>query len=142
MTGHSLPDDAMMAGPEAIARFIATGEDAALAGVFAGRDVTIIENFAPHVFAGSDAVAEWTKAMHAHLEGLAGLSHRFGPACDFSRSGDLAFFSLPTEWRGLARGRPFRENGGWAFVLVNADGQWRVRNYAWAVTEISHDQPS
>ena len=142
MTGQGLPDDAMMAGPEAIARFIATGEDAALAGVFAERDVTIIENFAPHVFAGVDAVADWTKAMRAHTEGLAGLAHRFGPACDFSRSEDLAFFSLPTEWRGLARGRRFRENGGWAFVLVAEDGEWRVRSYAWAVTEISHDHPA
>ena len=82
-------------------------------------------------------VARWTAAMRAHLETVSGLEHSFGPACDFTRSGALAFFSLPTEWRGVARGRRFAERGGWAFVLVAVEGGWRVRNYAWAVTEIS-----
>ncbi len=131
------PDEAMMAGPEGIARFIATGDETALAGVFAEHDVTIIENFAPHVFAGAEAVARWAAAMRAHLETVSDLEHSFGAACDFARSGDLAFFSLPTEWRGVARGRRFAERGGWAFVLVADEGGWRVRNYAWAVTEIS-----
>jgi hypothetical protein len=131
------PDEAMMAGPEGIARFIATGDDTALAGVFAAREVVIIENFAPHVFAGADAVARWTAAMRGHLETVSDLEHSFGSACDFTRSGGLAFFSLPTTWRGVARGRRFAERGGWAFVLVADEGAWRVRNYAWAVTEIS-----
>jgi hypothetical protein len=130
-------DAAMIAGPQGIARFIATRDDAALAGVFAESDVTIIENFAPHVFAGPDAVADWRQAMLAHLDGLSGLEFSFGDARDFSRAGPLAFLTLPTEWRGLARGRRFREHGGWAFVLVEAGGDWRVRAYAWAVTEIS-----
>ncbi|HEY2483223.1 MAG TPA: hypothetical protein VGI30_13660 [Caulobacteraceae bacterium] len=133
------PDAAMMAGPESIARFIGTGEEAALAGVFAERDVAILENFAPHVFAGPEAVASWTRAMRTHLEGVSGLKHSFGPACDFARSGELTFFSLPTEWTGLSRGRRFRERGGWAFVLIARETGWRVRNYAWAVTEISAD---
>jgi hypothetical protein len=129
----------MLAGPHAIARFIVTRDEAALAGVFADRDVTIVENFAPHVFAGPDAVANWQEGMGAHLNEVSGLEHRFGPACDFSRTGPLAFFTLPTEWKGLARGRRFQERGGWAFVLVELGAEWRVKSYAWAVTEISAD---
>ena len=133
------PDAAMMVGPQAIARFIATRDETALAGVFADRDVTIIENFAPHVFAGPDATADWLKGMRAHLNEVSGLEHSFGPACDFSRTGPLVFFTLPTEWKGRAHGRRFHERGGWAFVLVEIGAQWRVKGYAWAVTEISAD---
>jgi hypothetical protein len=129
----------MLAGPEAIARFIATKDDTVLADVFAEHDVAIFENFAPHFFAGPHAVATWTKAMRAHLEGLSGLQHSFGAACDVSRSDQLVFFTLPTEWTGIAHGRRFRERGGWAFALIEDGVRWRVRNYAWAVTEISPD---
>ncbi len=100
----------MMVGPESIARFIETGEAAALAGVFAD-DVIIIENFAPFVFAGPRSVALWLEAMRDHLEGTSGLEHSFGDACDFDQAGDAAFFTLPTWWKGLARGRRFREHG-------------------------------
>jgi hypothetical protein len=134
-----LPDTAMMSGPESVARFIETGEAAALAGVFAA-DVIIIENFAPYVFAGPRCVALWLEGMRAHLEGTSGLEHSFGDACDYGRAGGVAFFTLPTSWQGLAGGRRFQERGGWAFVLVQDAAAWRVRSYAWAVTEISADQ--
>jgi hypothetical protein len=126
----------MMAGPAAIARFIETGVAAAVADAFAKSDVAIFENFAPHLFVGPGAVNRWIAAMGEHLASSRELKHRFGVARDFAVSGDLAYFSLPTHWRGLAGGRPFRERGGWAFVLVWADAKWRVRNYAWAVTDL------
>ena len=131
------PDAAMLAGPTRIAHFIETREDAAIAEVFAENEVTIIENFAPHVFAGSGAVAAWRDAMLEHLGATSGLEHSFGPACDFTHNEDEAFFTLPTKWRGMARGRPFIENGGWAFVLARNGGTWRVKAYAWAVTDLS-----
>ncbi len=134
-----LPDAAMMVGPEGIARFIETGEAATLAGVFAD-DVIIIENFAPFVFAGPRSLALWLEGMRAHLEGTSGLEHSFGDACDYGRVGGVVFFTLPTWWKGLARGRRFREHGGWAFVLVQDAGAWRVSSYAWAVTEICADE--
>jgi hypothetical protein len=135
-----LPDAAMMVGPESIARFIETGEPDALAGVFAD-DVVIIENFAPFVFAGAGSVVLWRERMRAHLEGTRALRHSFGDARDFGRADGVAFFTVPTAWRGFANGRRFHERGGWAFVVVQDGAAWRVRSYAWAVTEISADEP-
>jgi hypothetical protein len=139
MATPAIPDAAMMAGPEAIARFIETGGATPIAEVFAEGDVTIVENFAPHVFAGAGAVGRWEQAMRVHLEGTSGLRHSFGPPCDFSVDGELVFVSLPTSWEGVARGRRFHERGGWAFVLVRSGANWRVKSYAWAVTELSPD---
>jgi hypothetical protein len=56
---------------------------------------------------------------------------------NFDVDGDLVFLSLPTNWTGVSNGRRFDEDGGWAFVLVKQQGEWRVRNYGWAVTRLS-----
>jgi len=128
------PDAAMLASAGRVAAFIETGGTAPLAGAFADHDVTIIENFPPYVFEGADAVARWSAQMRTHLSGVSSLRHRFGRAYDFSRTGDEAYFSLPTTWRGLDHGKTFTEHGGWAFVLTRQAGAWRVRSYGWSVT--------
>jgi hypothetical protein len=127
----------MMAAVEKVARFMATGDDAHLQHAFADSNVTIIENFAPYVFQGPDAVQQWARLFKAHATGLANLQVSFGEAHDFSVDGDLAYFSLPTTWTGTTKGRKFSEDGGWAFVLVRHDASWRVQNYGWAVTRYS-----
>jgi len=129
------PDADMMAVAKRVAEFIATGAGTLPAGIFAQRDVTIVENFPPFVFEGPGAVEAWSKQLRAHLEGITALRHSFGDAFDCSRSGDEVYFSLPTTWRGLNRGKPFAESGGWAFVLTREDGVWRVLAYGWAVIE-------
>ncbi len=130
------PDAAMLAPVESIARFIAGGGDENLEA-FADGDVTILENFAPHLFAGPAAVRRWARQMRKHAASLRDMRHSFGPAQDFARGDDgRVFFSLPTHWSGLSHGRRFEEDGGWAFLLEQQSGAWRVRSYAWAVTRI------
>ncbi len=136
------PDAAMLAQATRIARFIETLDDADLRGAFAERDVTIIENFAPYRFDGPDAVQNWAAGMRAHRVDTAALQHEFGAPQDFSRSGDRAFFALPTTWTGTYRGTPFTETGGWAFVLIDqvddtGHHDWRVQSYGWAVTGVT-----
>ena len=131
------PDAGMIAAAERVAALIESGGVASPKGAFADHDVTIIENFAPYVFEGSGSVERWSEQMRAHLAGVTALRHAFGPAQDFSRTGDEVYFSLPTTWRGLKHGKPFVENGGWAFVLTRRGGLWRVRSYGWAVTGLS-----
>lgn len=128
------PDTAMIESAKRVADFIESGGAAPLAGTFAARDVTIIENFPPYVFEGAGAVARWSEQMRAHLLGISSLRHSFGRARDFSRTGGEVYFSLPTTWHGLNHGKPFTESGGWAFVLTKQNGAWRVRSYGWSVT--------
>ena len=61
------PDADMMAVAERVAGFIAAGAGTSPAGIVAERDVTIVENFAPFVFEGPDAVESWSNRMRAHL---------------------------------------------------------------------------
>jgi hypothetical protein len=130
------PDAAMMVPVEKIARFIATGDEACLSA-FAGSGVVILENFAPFLFTGPDAVAHWAKEMRGHAKSLAGLHHTFGPAQDFRVENEHVYFSLPTHWSGHSKGRLFHEDGGWAFLLVKQRGEWRVQSYGWAVIRLA-----
>ncbi len=128
----SEPDAQMLALATSIARFIASGDDKTLDGVFA-RDVTIIENFPPHIFRD---VATWREAMRHHVHALSDMAFTFAPAIDFSVHGDRAYFCVPVTWTGELHGKPFRELGGKSIVLQNEDGRWRVAAYAWAVVEM------
>ena len=128
-------DPAMMVPVGALVRFMASGDEAQLDGVFSA-DVAIVENFPPFLFEGPDAADLWREGFleHALRNGLEALEASFGPAQDFRREGGLAYFALPTRWTGKSRGEPFAETGGWGFVLVLEEGAWRIRAYGWAVT--------
>jgi hypothetical protein len=65
---------------------------------------------------------------------------KFGPARDFSVTGDRAYFCLPTTWTGLTHGRPFEEHGAWAFVVQRSTSGWRILAYGWG--ETSHAEPT
>lgn len=136
-TEPAAPDAAMMAGPEALARFLETADARVLAGVFSTGDVTILENFPPHVFSGQAGLAHWRELMARHVGAIGDLRHAFGPPQDFGRTGDTVYFSLPTRWTGVRDGKPFDEDGGWSLVQVLEDGVWRIRAYGWSVTRFA-----
>ena len=130
-------DPALLAPIEKVARFLETGDESLLSA-FAKKGVVIIENFPPHLFEGDDAVKRWSEKIlswHKPPSDLV-LKHRFGTVQDLRVSEGIAFLSLSTHWTISQDGDSFEEDGGWAFVLVQEDGEWRVRCYGWAVTFI------
>ena len=135
--GVSGPDTAMMAAPETLARFLETADGTVLRGVFSTGEVTILENFPPHVFTGQDGLAHWRGLMARHVGAIGDLRHLFGSPQDFARTGDTAYFSLPTRWTGVRDGKAFDEHGGWSFVLVFEDDAWRIRAYGWSVVSFA-----
>ncbi len=130
-------DLAMMAGPEALARFLETGDETLLDGVFSDGDVTILENFPPHVFNGQSGLAQWKTLMAKHVGAIGELHHTFERPNDFGVTGDTVHFTLPTRWSGVRDGAPFTELGGWTFVQVRDGDRWRIRSYGWAVVEFA-----
>jgi hypothetical protein len=133
------PSAAMLATVTELATFMSRLPPAEHATAFAKRGVCIVENFAPFMFCGANAVAQWESGFRAHVSDVTQLAAKFGAAHDFSVSGDRAYFALPTTWTGLASGKHFEEHGAWAFVLqkdrgVNQDEKWRILGYGWGVT--------
>lgn len=136
------PDPAFLAPIEKIAQFIETGDESLLSA-FASKGVVIIENFAPHLFEGADAVQRWSQEIlswHEPPRDLV-LKHQFGSVQDLRVHGDTAFLSVATHWTITEHGEDTGEDGGWAFILVKENEEWRVRCYGWAVTRIYKQQP-
>jgi hypothetical protein len=127
------PDATMMKPVGRLASFMRTLDDGLLRDCFADN-VVITENFPPHIFHGPDAVARWREGFIRHAAALKNLEYSFGDAQDFLCTDGTAYFVLPTLWKGIAGGRSFEEDGGWAFVLRQSGEHWRIAGYAWAVT--------
>jgi hypothetical protein len=133
------PTAAMMEPVQGLVTFMSTLRRGEQPMVFARRGLCIVENFAPFLFCGLQAAANWSAGFRAHAaEGdLKDLAATFGEAHDFSRSGKRVYFSLPTTWTGLTRGKRFEEHGAWSFVLEQEDAGWRIVGYGWGVTAYS-----
>jgi len=134
------PEAAMIAPVNTLASYMSNVQGAVLPPVFADEGLVIVENFAPYVFAGKDAAAQWDAGFRQHAIPLKELKFSFGPAQDFERTGDRAYFVLPTTWRGVYKDRRFEEHGAWSFVVKNTAGRWRILAYGWGVTD-SQDWP-
>lgn len=136
------PSAAMMAPVRQLAAFMSTLPTGTHATMFATHDVCIVENFAPFVFKGRNAVARWESGFRAHAAELTDLAASFDAAHDFSAAGNRVYFALPTTWTGRDGGRPFEEHGVWAFVLEKASAAaghatWRIVGYGWGVSAYS-----
>lgn len=130
------PDAAMMAPVTALASYMAHVEGAVLPPVFVEDGLVIVEDFAPFIFSGKEAAAQWDAGFRHHAVPLKDLRFSFGPANAFEHSADRVYFVLPTTWRGIYKHRRFEEHGGWSFVLKNTAGQWRILAYGWGATDL------
>jgi hypothetical protein len=135
------PTPAMLEAVHGLVTFMSAPRTAALPPVLAPSGLCIVENFFPYLFCGPSAAKDWESAYRAHSEGETGLVAKFGPARDFSESGNRAYFSLPTTWTGVLNGSHFEEFGAWAFVLERDGTKWRVLGYGWGITSRNETPP-
>ena len=135
----SQPTAAMMEPVQGLVTFMSTLRRGEQPTVFARRGLCIIENFAPYMFCGVQAAANWSAGFRAHAaeDELKGMTATFGVAHDFSQSGKRVYFSLPTTWTGLTHGKHFEERGSWSFVLEQENAGWCIVGYGWGVTAYS-----
>jgi hypothetical protein len=133
------PTAAMMEPVQGLVTFMRTMRRGEQPTVFVRRGVCIVENFAPFLFCGLRAVANWSAGFRSHAaEGdVRDLAATFGEAHDFRRSGNRVYFSLPTTWTGLKLDKRFEQHGAWSFVLEQENIGWRIAGYAWGVTAYS-----
>jgi hypothetical protein len=133
------PTAAMMEPVQGLVSFMSTLRRGEQPMVFSRRGLCIIENFAPYIFCGLQAAANWSAGFRAHAaqDELKGLAATFGEAHDFSQSGKRVYFSLPTTWTGLTHGKHFEEHGSWSFVLEQENAGWRIAGYGWGVSAYS-----
>jgi hypothetical protein len=129
------PDSKMLEPAWRIAEFMVTRNAGLLDGVFSSTGVTLVDSFAPFVFTGAEGVAMWSQNFTTHVGDHEALRNTLLEPQEFSRDGDVVFYSQPIRWEFAVNSRRRVETGGMALVLIWERAAWRVQHYAWAVTD-------
>lgn len=129
-------DDAALLRPiEALVVAIERGDTAGIARAYA-PDPSIVDEFAPFRWTGSDAAKRWARGFAASNNAGnvtdVGLTHekpRF-----VTRSGERAWLVYPAKFTFRVGGKPAWETAAWTFALVRIAGAWRIEASTWAKT--------
>jgi hypothetical protein len=113
---------------------INTGKlDSAMAAYVHG-DITIIDEFAPHVWIGPNAPRTWVEdfardsAAHGQSEGHV----RYGRPARAEIGADAAYVIIPTLYTYKLHGAPMAEEGQMTYVLGHETAGWKIKGWTWS----------
>jgi ketosteroid isomerase-like protein len=94
----------------------------------------IVDEFAPYVWTGASANADWNAGLQKLLgkEGTTDLSLALADPEQLNVNGTKAYAVFPTVISSKVHGKPTKEHGAFAFVLDKADGAWHIASWTWA----------
>jgi ketosteroid isomerase-like protein len=95
----------------------------------------VIDDFAPHVWSGPTACADWAAGFVAAniKSGYTDLSLTFGIPWHVDVTGDTAYVVVPANFTYKANGKPEAENGSvFTAALKKTTAGWRITGWAWA----------
>ena len=100
---------------------------------YASGNITIMDEFAPHLWAGRNAAHTWAADYdkHATATGVSDGSVKYGDATRTDVAGDLAYVVIPTVYSYKDHGKPTQEEGQMTFVLHRGSGGWKIRAWTW-----------
>jgi hypothetical protein len=100
---------------------------------YAGGSVSIIDEFAPHLWVGPKAAHAWADAYdkHAQATGVTEGNVKYGAATRTEVEGNVAYVVIPTVYNYKEHGTPTTEEGQMAFVLDHSSGSWKIRAWCW-----------
>jgi len=96
--------------------------------------ITIVDEFAPHIWSGPDAAHQWAEAYdkHAQATGVTDGKVTYGQPTRTEIEGDVAYVIMPTVYFYKERGKPLREEGQMTVVLNREAGAWKIRGWTWS----------
>ena len=100
---------------------------------YAAGNITIVDEFAPHLWIGPHAAQDWASAYdkHAAATGVSDGKVTYGRATREETSGEFAYVVLPTKYLYKEHGRPLVEEGQITAVLHKEGGAWKMRGWTW-----------
>lgn len=96
-------------------------------------DCVFVDEFAPFLWTGPGALDRWLMSgarMYQdtqHKDGRAS----FGPPRYVYVSGDRAFVVEPVKGEATVQGKPYAQDGAFAFSLARVGGRWRITSQTW-----------
>ena len=126
------PNPEVEATVDAALRAAMVGDIPKLVAAYAPGCV-FVDEFAPFFWSGPDAMRDYFTAggrMYQETQ------HRddkpvFSPASYVYVSGDHAFVVEKVSGTATVRGKPYAEEGAFAFSLARIDGRWKITSQTW-----------
>ena len=97
-------------------------------------DITIVDEFAPHLWTGSQAAQQWVADYdtHAKATGVSDGMVQYGAPTRNEIQDDLAYVIVPTVYLYKEHGQHMAEEGQLTFVLHAEAGAWKIRSWIWS----------
>lgn len=105
--------------------------DIAAATAAHATDVSIIDEFPPHIWRGPKAFQTWL-ADFAKDKTVTEPVMTLGKTTRADVSADRAYLVVPATFTFKSKGEPMREPGQFVFVVRKAAGAWKIAAWAWA----------
>jgi len=109
--------------------------DVTAANTDCAPQVTIIDNFAPYIWQGATACADWSRADAADevRQGISAGVVSFSKPWQARVTGDRAYVVEPATYTYLQKGQKMAEPGIWTFTLQKGAAGWRITAWTWAL---------
>jgi ketosteroid isomerase-like protein len=111
-----------------------SGDMKAAYATYATGDITIIDEFAPHRWVGSNAAQDWAADYdkHAKSTGVTDGKVTYGKPTRTEIEADLAYVVMPTTYLYKEHGKPMVEEGQITVVLHAEGGAWKMSGWTWS----------
>jgi ketosteroid isomerase-like protein len=97
-------------------------------------NITIVDEFAPHLWTGPNAHRAWAADYdkHAAATGVTDGLVKYSAPTRSEIEGDLAYVVFPTVYLYKEHGKPLAEEGQVTMVLHAETGGWKIRSWTWS----------
>jgi hypothetical protein len=101
---------------------------------YASGPITIVDEFAPHIWTGPNAAHEWADAYdkHARATGVTDGKVTYSKPTRIVEDANTAYIVMPTLYLYNEHGKPLKEEGQITAVMNRESGAWKIRGWTWA----------
>jgi hypothetical protein len=110
-----------------------TGNVQSAFAAYASGPITIVDEFAPHIWTGPNAAHEGADAYNKHAQstGVTDGKVTYGKPTRIVEDADVAYVVMPTVYLYNEHGNPLKEEGQVTAVLNHESGAWKIRGWTW-----------
>ena len=110
-----------------------TGNTDSAFAAYAAGSITIVDEFAPHLWTGPNAAHQWADAYdkHSKATGVTDGKVTYSKPTRVEVEGSVAYVVMPTVYLYKEKGKPMQEEGQIIAVLTRESGAWKIRSWTW-----------
>jgi hypothetical protein len=133
VAGAATPEAQLLAPIRLLADSMNKGDTKTAASTLSSGGVTIIDEIAPHLWAGADAFDTWLKAYGTweQAEALTDSVYKMGKPTRVVINGDRGYVALPIFYTFKQQGVATQETAHMVFVLQKEKSAWLITAFTW-----------